>query len=180
MARSAVPTLFWARPKSKFGENLATQASKNVWKKYWLYGLLSSFSMSAIYSFLKCLRYDRQTSIGNVENTVNTQPRFGSALRDTFFAPSPVLLGFRPGLPTWLLWNHIMIIWVIWCVCLFKSNINKQNLAFFSWKKLTLIKDCQSCIFNITNLFWWGSMTMQGANISLCCVDFGPKFLSKT
>ena len=30
MARSAVTELFWAGPKSKFGERLATQASNNI------------------------------------------------------------------------------------------------------------------------------------------------------
>jgi len=44
-----IPKLFWARPKSDFGEHLVTQASNKVWKKYWLcemiFGskLLSSF-----------------------------------------------------------------------------------------------------------------------------------------
>jgi len=48
-----VPKRFWARHKS---EHLVTQASNNVWKKYWLCGLffcsklLSLFLMSAIYS----------------------------------------------------------------------------------------------------------------------------------
>jgi len=61
-----VPTLFWARPKSEFGEYLATQASNNVMKKYWFRGLflgsklLGSFLMSAIYSFLKYYATDRQ------------------------------------------------------------------------------------------------------------------------
>jgi len=32
MARSAVPKYFWARPQSKFGEYLATQALHNVRK----------------------------------------------------------------------------------------------------------------------------------------------------
>jgi len=32
MTRSAVPKLFWARPKTEFGEHLATQASNNVRK----------------------------------------------------------------------------------------------------------------------------------------------------
>jgi len=32
------PKLFRARHKSEFGEHLATQASKNVWKKYWKCG----------------------------------------------------------------------------------------------------------------------------------------------
>jgi len=50
---------------------------------------LSSFLMSAIYSFLKYLSYT-QTSSGNVENI---QPLFGSPRRDPFFDP---LLGFRP------------------------------------------------------------------------------------
>jgi len=31
---------FWARPNSEFGEHLATQASTNVWKKYWKCGWL--------------------------------------------------------------------------------------------------------------------------------------------
>jgi len=44
--------------------------------------LLSSFLMSAIYSFPKYLRYRQtQTSSGNVENL---QLRFGSPLRDPF------------------------------------------------------------------------------------------------
>jgi len=30
--------LFWARPKSEFGEHLATLVSTNVWKKYWKCG----------------------------------------------------------------------------------------------------------------------------------------------
>jgi len=42
--------------------------------------LLSSFSVSAIYSFLKYLSYT-QTSSGNFENT---QSRFGSPRRDPF------------------------------------------------------------------------------------------------
>jgi len=29
---------FWAQPKSQFGDNLATQASTNVWKIYWKCG----------------------------------------------------------------------------------------------------------------------------------------------
>jgi len=38
----------------------------------------------------------------------------------------------------------------------------KISLTFFSVKKgLALAKHCLSYIF-ITNLFWWGSMTMQG------------------
>jgi len=65
MARSAVPKLFWARLKSELGEHLANQASHNVLKimiAWMIFGskLLSSFLMSAIYSFLKYLRY-RQT-----------------------------------------------------------------------------------------------------------------------
>jgi len=56
--------------------------------------LLSSFLMSAIYSFLKYLSYT-QTSSGDVEST---QPRFGSPGRDPVFDPSLPLFGFRPVL----------------------------------------------------------------------------------
>jgi len=52
--------------------------------------LLTSFVMSAVYFFLKYLRY-RQTSSGNVKNL---QLRFGSPLQDPFFNPSPPLFGF--------------------------------------------------------------------------------------
>jgi len=56
--------------------------------------LVSSFSMPAIYSFLKYLRYRQaQTSSGSVEKT---QLRLGSPLRGPFFYPSQSLFGFRP------------------------------------------------------------------------------------
>jgi len=52
MARSAVPKLFWSRPKSEFSGHLANKFVSLI---------------SAIYSFLKCLRCRRtQTSSGNV------------------------------------------------------------------------------------------------------------------
>jgi len=55
MARSAVPKLFWARPKTEFGKHRAAQASKNVRKKRvaWMMfarKLPRSFLISAIYS----------------------------------------------------------------------------------------------------------------------------------
>jgi len=54
--------------------------------------LLISFLMSAIYSFLKYLRYRQtHTSSGNVENL---QLPFESPLRDPFFDPSPPFFGF--------------------------------------------------------------------------------------
>jgi len=43
MAGSPVPKLFWARPKSEFGEHLSTQASNSVWKKG-LYGWILAAS----------------------------------------------------------------------------------------------------------------------------------------
>jgi len=49
-----------------------------------------SFLMSAIHSFLK-RRRQIQIRSGNDENAVNTQPGFGSPLRDSFFDP---VLGF--------------------------------------------------------------------------------------
>jgi len=63
----AVPKLFRGWLKSEFGEHLATHASNSVayvnmtkmlivWMIFGS-GLLSSFSMSTFYSFLKCLRY---------------------------------------------------------------------------------------------------------------------------
>jgi len=54
--------------------------------------LLSSFLISARYSFLKYLSYI-QTSSGNVKNT---QPRFLSPRGDPFFYPSTPLFRFRP------------------------------------------------------------------------------------
>jgi len=53
--------------------------------------LLSSFLMPAIYSFLKYLSYPQTISC----NFENTQPRFGSPQRDSFFGPSRPLFGFR-------------------------------------------------------------------------------------
>jgi len=58
MARSVVPKLFWARPKSEFGEHASNEVRKNndcmsdFGRKF-----LSSLLMSAIYSFLKYLSY---------------------------------------------------------------------------------------------------------------------------
>jgi len=72
-----------------------TQASNNVRKNDCMsdfgHKLLSSFLMSAIYSFRKYLSY-AQTRSGNVENT---QPRLGSPRRDPFLDPSRPLFGFR-------------------------------------------------------------------------------------
>jgi len=51
--------------------------------------LLSSFSVSAIYSLLKNLRY-KQTSKGKVENTL---VRLGSPQHDLFFYPLRLLFG---------------------------------------------------------------------------------------
>jgi len=66
MARSALPKLFWARPKSEFGEH----ASNNVWNNNDCMSdfgskLLISFLMLAIYSFLKYLS-STQTSSGEI------------------------------------------------------------------------------------------------------------------
>jgi len=64
--------------------------------------LLSSFSVSAIYSFLKCLFYRKaQTNNDNVENTVNSQTEFGPPLRNRFFDPSPPDFGFRSHTNHW-------------------------------------------------------------------------------
>jgi len=54
--------------------------------------LLSSFLVSAIYSFLKYLNYTQASS----DNVENTQSRFGSPRRNPLFNPSPLLFGFRP------------------------------------------------------------------------------------
>jgi len=74
-------------------------------------------------------------------------------------------------------WNSGLLTYLFF----FKSKKSRQNLAFCSWENLTLKKDWQSCIFNITNLFWRVSMTMKGANVSLpCTVEFGSNFLYET
>jgi len=59
---------------------------------------LSSFLISAIYSFLTYIHY-KQTSSGKVENA---QLRVGSPRRDPFFYPSPPLFGFWP-----ILWEPL-------------------------------------------------------------------------
>jgi len=46
----------------------------------------------------------------------------------------------------------------------FENQRSQTNSGFFSRKDLTLAKHCLSCIF-VTNLFWRGSTTMQGARI---------------
>jgi len=59
--------------------------------------LLSSFSLSTIYSFLNCLRYiQTEKSSVNVENAVNTQTGFGSPLRDSFLTLLHPSLGVDP------------------------------------------------------------------------------------
>jgi len=63
--------------------------------------LLSSFLMSAIYTFLKYLHYKlTQASSGNVENL---QLWLGSPLHDPFFNPSAAFFGF--GSILWEPWG---------------------------------------------------------------------------
>jgi len=71
MAKSAVPKLFWALPKSEFGENashndpsLKHYGKNNDRISDFGSKLLSSFLMSAFHSFLKYLQYrQRQTAV---------------------------------------------------------------------------------------------------------------------
>jgi len=63
--------------------------------------LLSSFSLSAIHSFLRYVHYrETKTNSGNVENI---QPRFRSPRRDPFFQPLRPMFGSRP-----ILWELLM------------------------------------------------------------------------
>jgi len=92
---AAIRKLFWARRKLQTG----FEKVKIVWM---IFGrkLLRSFSMSAIFSFLKYLR-DKQTSSSNL---ATIQLRFGSPRRDPFSYPSRPLFGSRH-----ILWEPLRV-----------------------------------------------------------------------
>jgi len=62
-----LPKLFWARPKSEFGEHLATQISNNVWKNtgsvddFWQQVAKFVFNVSdQLFSQVSMLQADKQ------------------------------------------------------------------------------------------------------------------------
>jgi len=88
-----IPKLFWARPRSEFGEHLVTQASNKVWKNIdCVNGFCQEvaklvFNVSnLLFSQVSMLQTDKQSY--NVENL---QLRFGSLCATHVLTP---LIGF--------------------------------------------------------------------------------------